>query len=58
VPCTGFGFTLASIKAEFQQRTCVGEALNDAVHETLQNNATDNNNNNDRLTAFDPGQPG
>jgi len=41
VPCTGFGFTLASIKAEFQQRTCVGEALNDAVHETLQNNATE-----------------
>jgi len=30
--------TLIEVKAEFKKWTSVGEALNDTIHETLQNN--------------------
>ena len=29
-------FMLLSVEAEFKERACVGEALNDAIHEALQ----------------------
>lgn len=33
---TDFSLTLISVKTELQQRTCVGQAVNDTVHKTLQ----------------------